>query len=300
MIIDQPGKVTETVTMLGRQESCVYLVDGGDECAVLGGGLAGIIPDMETQLQAMSMEPERIKTLVIQHTHFDHCGAVPYFKKKWPWVEIVASERGRTLLSTPKVTANIEKFNVQHLKETLPQSDPEEMCIKGFAIDVERVVAEGDVISCGHKNLEVLETPGHSTCSISLYMPEERVVFASDAVGIAMGEKILTAANSDFDQYLDSLDRIIALNPEAILSEHLGGRKGVDCRKFMPQCRQAALEMRAAVMESFKRTGDIKKSSDEIAAIVMEGAPKGFLPLWVVKLVVGSMVYQASRSVSKV
>ena len=39
MIIDQPGKVTETITLLGKPENCVYLVDGGDAYAILGGGL---------------------------------------------------------------------------------------------------------------------------------------------------------------------------------------------------------------------------------------------------------------------
>ena len=300
MIIDKPGKVTETITMLGKQESCVYLVDGGDACAILGGGLAGIVPDIEAQIAAMDMDPERIKTLVILHTHFDHCGIVPFFKNKWPWVEIVASKRGRTLLNTPKVAAGIGQFNARYLRETLPQSDPKEMFIEAFAIDVDRVVTEGDVISCGKVNLEVLETPGHSTCSISLYMPEEKAVFASDAVGIAMGAKVLTAANSNFDQYLDSLERIIALNPEVILAEHQGARTGEDCRKFTAACRQAAGDMRDWVEESFKRTGDIQKSTDEIATQFMESAPKGVMPLWVVKLVVGSMVYQASRSVSKV
>ena len=40
MIIDQPGRVTDNITMLGKKESCVYLIDGGGEYAILGGGLA--------------------------------------------------------------------------------------------------------------------------------------------------------------------------------------------------------------------------------------------------------------------
>ena len=54
------------------------------------------------------------------------------------------------------------------------------------------------------------------------------------------------------------------------------------------------------VVESFKSTGDIKMSTDKIVGKFMDSAPRDVMPLWVVKLVVGSMVYQASRSVSKV
>ena len=300
MIIDQPGKVTGTITLLGKEENCVYLVDGGDACAILGGGLAAIIPDIEEQLATMGMDEKRIKSLVILHSHFDHCGIVPYFKKKWPWVELVASERARTLFSTPKALATIEKFNMRHLEETLPHVDPGDLCIDGFTIEVEKVVGDGDVLSCGNVNLQVLETPGHSTCSISLYMPEEKAMFVSDAVGISMGDTVFTAANSNFDHYMESLEKIFAYTPEIILSEHRGGRIGDDCRKYMPVCRQAAQDMRDFVEESFARTGDIDKSTNEIANHFMASAPKGMLPIWVVKLVVGSMVYQASRNVSKV
>lgn len=300
MIIDQPGKVTETITLLGKPENCVYLVDGGDACAILGGGLAAIIPDVEAQIATTGVDPQKIKSLVILHSHFDHCGIVPYFKNKWPWVEVVASQRAQTLLSTPKAVANIEKFNTRHLKETLPQVDPNDLCIEGFTIKVDRVVGEGDVLPCGNVNLQVLETPGHSTCSISLYMPEEKAMFVSDAAGISLGDRIFTAANSNFDQYMESLEKIFAFNPEIILSEHRGGKTGADCQKFIPACRQAARDMYKFVEESFARTGDIEKSTDEIANQFMASAPQGLLPLWVAKLVIGSMVYQFSRKVSKV
>lgn len=300
MILDQPGKVTETITMLGKQENCVYLVDGGEACAILGGGLAGIVPDIEAQLAAMEVDPQRIQSLAILHSHFDHCGIVPYFKNKWPWVEVVASERAQAILSTPKALASIEAFNKRHLEEALPNVPPQDLCIEGFSIDVDRVVREGDILVCGNLNLQVLETPGHSTCAISFYMPAEKALFASDAVGIPMGDTVFTAANANFDQYEESLDKMFALNPEIILSEHRGGTSGQACKTFMPVCRQAAREMRKLVEESFSRTGDVEKSTDEITANFMASAPEGMLPVWVVKLVVGSMVYQISRRVSKV
>ena len=127
MIIDQPGKVTDTITMLGKQESCVYLADGGDACAILGGGLSAIIPDIEAQLASMAMDPQRIKYLAILHSHFDHCGIVPYFKDKWPWVEVVASERAQTILAKPKALASIEAFNIRHLEEMLPDVHPKDL-----------------------------------------------------------------------------------------------------------------------------------------------------------------------------
>ena len=36
MIIFTPGKISEKITLLGRLESCVYIVDGGEERVRLG------------------------------------------------------------------------------------------------------------------------------------------------------------------------------------------------------------------------------------------------------------------------
>lgn len=50
MIVDQPGKVTDRILLLGRKESCIYLLKGKREYALLGGGMAYIIPDVIEQM----------------------------------------------------------------------------------------------------------------------------------------------------------------------------------------------------------------------------------------------------------
>ncbi|MCG6908777.1 MAG: MBL fold metallo-hydrolase [Deltaproteobacteria bacterium] len=300
MIIDQPGKVTERITLLGTKESCVYLLDGGESYTLLGGGFTSIAPAVEGQLKDLEIEPERIHQLVILHSHFDHCGIVPYFKKKWPWIRVVASERAKKLLSTPKVAAGIGALNRQRLKEVLPDVSAGDLCLDGFNIGVDRVVADGDILTCGRLDLQVLETPGHSTCSLSLYFPLEKALFASDAAGIPTGEMVFTAANSSFDDYLRSLERMFALEPEILLAEHQGCRTGEDCRKFMALSRESALQTRDLVESTYARTGDIEKSTEEITDKFMTMVPGGWMSAWVMKLVVGSMVYQVSRRRSKV
>ena len=51
MVITEPGKVTDRITLLGSLESCVYIVDGGDECMLLGGGLSYIVPGLLRQIR---------------------------------------------------------------------------------------------------------------------------------------------------------------------------------------------------------------------------------------------------------
>jgi len=73
MIIEHPGKVTERIVLLGQKESCVYLLDGKEEYAIVGGGMVHIVPDVIEQLGASGIDEEKIKRIIILHSHFDHC-----------------------------------------------------------------------------------------------------------------------------------------------------------------------------------------------------------------------------------
>ena len=87
MVIIQPGSVTNRILLLGRKESCVYLLKGDEELALIGGGMVHIVPDVIKQLQNFRIPEDKIKRIIILHAHFDHCGIVAFFKKRWPWAD---------------------------------------------------------------------------------------------------------------------------------------------------------------------------------------------------------------------
>jgi ribonuclease BN (tRNA processing enzyme) len=110
-MMSEPGKITERITLLGTPEICFYHVDGGGESALIGGGMAYLAPLVLPQVRAFGIDAKKIRHLVILHTHFDHCGLVPYLKKLWPWMKVAASAQGKSRLSDPRVTQNIAAFN---------------------------------------------------------------------------------------------------------------------------------------------------------------------------------------------
>ena len=56
MVINQPGNVTDKIVLLGRRESCVYLLKGQNEYALLGGGMVTIAPDVLEQIESFKMD----------------------------------------------------------------------------------------------------------------------------------------------------------------------------------------------------------------------------------------------------
>jgi glyoxylase-like metal-dependent hydrolase (beta-lactamase superfamily II) len=276
-MIAEPGKVNERITLLGAPESCFYHLDGGRESVLIGGGMAYLAPRILPQLEAFAIDAKKITTLIILHTHFDHCGLVPYLKKLWPWMKVAASSQGKSCLSDAKLTQHIAVLNRAMIaKEGLE----EEAGHLGFAfsgIEVEHVLKEGDQVACGDVPLRILQVPGHSSCSIAAYGPEEKALFASDALGVHYPGFIFAAGNSNFDLYEKSLRRLAGLDVEAVLLEHFGAALGAEARSLLPKAVKAAEDARTEIERTFRRTGEVAKTAREITRSILARTPGNFL-----------------------
>jgi len=295
MRIDQPGWVTDRILLLGRKESCVYLLKGNDEYVLLGGGMVHIVPDLLNQMNEFGISEDKIKKIFILHSHFDHCGIVPFFKKRWPWATVTASEKAKSLLSTPKVIESIAYLNNKLIGKYGRGKEAEELGLTFEGIAVEETAKEGDVIACGDRSINILEVPGHSTCSIAAYVPEEKALFASDAGGIPKGDKIFTAANSNFDLYQQNLQRMAELEIEVYFAEHQGAMTGKDAREYLSKSMISAAETRQLIENSYKNTRDEKKSTEEMTDLLLKKYSVDFIPRDIFKIVVGQMVHYIAK-----
>ena len=295
MIIDKPGKVTDHILLLGRRESCVYLLNDGEESALIGGGMVHIVPDILKQLSDFGISEKKIQRIIILHSHFDHCGIVPFFKKRWPWATVTASERAKSILSSPKAIATIEKLNGMLISRYGREKEFEALGLSFPGVAVEEVVKDGTTLPCGDLTMEFMEVPGHSSCSIALYVPQEKALFASDAGGIPFGEGVFTAANSNFDKYIESLERISTYDMNVYLAAHYGARTGESVRNFLKASMASTGETRRLLEASYARTRDVKKSVEGITDSLMTKAPEDFIPRDVISLVVGQMVNHISK-----
>jgi glyoxylase-like metal-dependent hydrolase (beta-lactamase superfamily II) len=97
MRIRKPGKVHERIWFLGREESGVYLLEGDDGSMMVSGGMSYIVSDILQQFKEFNIDENRIKKLLVLHSHFDHVGIIPFFKRRHPKMEVYASERREIL-----------------------------------------------------------------------------------------------------------------------------------------------------------------------------------------------------------
>lgn len=295
MHLMEPGPVTERITLLGRPESCVQIVDGGGELALIGGAMSYVAPAVVDQIERFAVDVEKIRRLIILHAHFDHCGLVPALKRRWPWATITASARARELLSNTKVSRTIAAMNQAAARRFGLARQVRERDCQFTSIEVEEVVGDGDLLRCGDLSLQVLAVPGHSSCSIAVYVPELEALFPSDAAGVSVGDFFLAAGNSNFDLYQQSLEKMATLEVGAILREHYGAVLGDEARGFLARSIDEAQKTRGLLLDSIGRTGDVRRSTDEVVDALIDGAPEDFLPREVLAMVVGQMVRWAAK-----
>lgn len=264
MRIRNPGKITEHLWYLGYEESGVYLLVGSDESMIISGGMSYILPDVLRQIREFGIKEKTIRRLLILHAHFDHLGIVPFFKRRIPDLQIYGSSRAWEILEMPKAIRTINEFS-QMVAERMGRDGD----CSGFDLewrdDVDGAcVSEGDRIELGGMEVHILETPGHSSCSISAYVPKMKALFASDGGGIPYRETIITPGNSNFTLFQQSLEKLKDLDVAYLCADHYGYIVGEEARDFISQTIQTARQNRTLMEETYLRTQDIDAAAREL------------------------------------
>lgn len=264
MRVREPGRICDGLWFLGREESCVYLLEGERESVLVSGGMAYIVPDVLEQVERFGLDPLRLSRIIILHAHFDHVGIVPYFKRRWPQIEVLASARAWELLGTPRVLETINSFS-RSVAARMGRMEVLENHDLDWREDIRgKSLAEGDIIHLGGLEVQIMETRGHSSCSITAWVPKLKALFASDGGGIPFGDTIITSGNSNYTQFQRNLERLKQLPARYVCADHYGYVCGEEAQEFMARAVEMAQRTREAMEETYRRAGDLDRAAWEL------------------------------------
>ena len=262
---------------MGREESCVYLLEGSQGSMIVSGGLSLIVQDVMGQIKAFRINETKIHKLLILHAHFDHVGIIPFFKRRMPTLEIYASGRAWEILKTSKAVKTINAFS-RDVAKRMGRGELYESNDLDWRDDIMGdAIKEGDNLDLGDLEIEIYETPGHSSCSISAYVPQFKALFASDAGGIPYKETIITSGNSNFTLYQRSLEKLKDLDVAYLCADHYGYLTGEEAKGFTRRSISEAKRKRALIEEVYQRTKDIDATTKELVHAFFQENPDYFL-----------------------
>ena len=262
MRVRKAGQIDEGLWLLGTEESCVYLLEGHDSSALISAGISYILPVFLAQIERLQIRKEKIQHLVILHSHFDHIGIVPYLKRKWPQLKIYASARGWELLTNPKAPQVMKDYTNMVCSRVIGQVGSLTDFDWEWRSDITGdTVGQGGRIELGGKTIEIHETPGHSSCSVTAYVPQLKVIFPSDAVAIPYRDEYIIAAGSSFVKYKESLNKLEGLDFFMIGADHYGCITDDEASHYIARTREATDNMITTLMQTLNHTGNIEQTA---------------------------------------
>jgi glyoxylase-like metal-dependent hydrolase (beta-lactamase superfamily II) len=182
---------------------------------------------MVNQVKSLGIDPQRIKYIVLTHTHPDHIGAVPHFQRAWPHMKLLTSSIGAKILSKTELFKQFQLIDLGIAQLMKAKAEIHELPepIKDYAFKVDSVVKEGDRIDLGAGIVwHIYETPGHSPCHIALFEEKEKTLALGDTTGFYVPEKDVFWPNyfESLDKYCSSIRKLASLPAQRGILSHNG------------------------------------------------------------------------------
>ncbi len=214
---------------LDNTELIIYptLLKDAHELIMVDCGYPDSMPKLEHAMKKMGLSLNQLTKIVITHHDHDHMGALKEIKDRYPLVQILCSRE-----EAPYITGQSKSLRLQQaeaLQDTLPESEKEGgLMFQRFISSIQKVDSVTTVNSaeilpiCG--GIEILDTKGHMPGHISLYIKEQKVLIAGDALVVENGKLCMA-----MPQYLlnkrdaqDSIRNLQNYDIEKIICYHGG------------------------------------------------------------------------------
>ncbi len=187
--------------LIGKMPDChSYIIKGSDKNVMIDTGLPYAGDAIRKGLNELGLAVDDIDLVILTHEHIDHVGSAPIFFD----TAMIATHR----LAAMKIQLQ-DEFAMMNQLFGLPAD--------GFRVDI--CLEAGSVVHTGNYNLTVVHTPGHSSGSICLYEPDQRLIFTGDTVmtGGNIGGVFGSGSISD---YIESVKRLSMLKVDDYYPGH--------------------------------------------------------------------------------
>jgi 2-aminobenzoylacetyl-CoA thioesterase len=219
-----PIALTSNFFQLGTPAFPAFL-SMGEFGMLIEGGTGPTFPIIVEQIRALGISPERIRHIALTHTHADHIGGIPHFKRIWPHIKILGSSTADKILQKKELFLEylLADTAIAQLMKAKNEIDDLPPTLNDYHFELDEKVKEGERIDLGKGVVwDVYETPGHSPCHICFFEKAEGTLVVGDATGFYVPEKDAFWPNYfvSLAEYLNSIRKMASLSAKRAVLSH--------------------------------------------------------------------------------
>lgn len=190
------------------------------------------VPRVEKLLAEAGLHLPDVERIVVTHGHPDHFGLAGHLARTSGARILCGTEERSKLLSShdrPRFGDLLGRLGIPaEMRATWPElyagmRDLIDTPDEGALVDVD----DGELLSLGNRLFDAHVTPGHATGHLSLFEAETGVLVSGDHLlpritpnPVLEPDNVTGERRRSLVEYLDSLDRFVALDPTVILPGH--------------------------------------------------------------------------------
>ncbi len=260
--------------LYGPQRVACYLVEDQGELALLDTGTQHSVPRVMRTIATIGARPEQVRYVIPTHVHLDHAGGSGQLMQACPNATLVVHPKGLPHMVDP---SRLQAGATAVYGEAVFARDFGTL----LAVPERRTLAaeDGQGLDLGGRRLQFVHTPGHANHHGCIFDHASGYLYTGDTFGLAYrefwrdGQPLIVATTTpvafDPDAWLTSLERMMALDPQACCLTHYGKierpRAQVDrLRRSIEAHREVALAEEAR--EPDGRDARLRKAVDELLA----------------------------------
>lgn len=271
-------RLGRNVTLLGNRHFNFFLV-GRKEAAIFECGVTAGVEILKHQWANLNPKP-KVRYLVAMHAHFDHVCGIPQLRRMFPSAQVLASARAKEVMANDKIVGRFfredQRMSESLVGEKLLLKAPSPQQADKLAVD--RVIEGGESFTLDdHTAVEVISAPGHSPCGLACYLPEEQVMFVSDACGFQISDyDIFPIFFQGYDRYIQTIETLKAYPTRVLAIAHEKIWENEDVDGFYCRALQAAEE----VLGNIRKMIDDGKEEEFIGEILFQRYYHGNLRIY--------------------
>lgn len=231
------------IDVTGGQGGKAFLLVGEKKAALIDCGMAYCASVLISNIKHI-LNIRELDYILISHSHYDHIGAIPYLKQEWPMSRVLGAAYAKRILKRANALKTVRDLSKQAAEIF---GSNERIAYNDDLLGVDHAIGDGDALDLGGMHIKVIETLGHTRCSLSFLV--NQTLFASESTGyMSKSGTIYPSFITSCCDAIHSIHMCQKINPHFIISPHYGLVSRNDTPSYWTNCIFAVQETKNFIL----------------------------------------------------